>query len=92
MLGKLLEKQEAVQEKEKCTETKEFPQITKELEMHKLEKSPLPGKEFILEEQKEEPTPNSTNTYRKGCAYSKHLGTENNRVGRCIERLALRGY
>jgi hypothetical protein len=92
MLGKLLEKQEAVQEKEKCTETEEFPQITKELETHKLEKSPLPGKKFVLEEQKEEPTPNPTNTYRRGCAYGKHLGTENKRVGRCIERLAFRGY
>jgi DNA-binding NarL/FixJ family response regulator len=57
MLGELLEKQEAVQEKEKGAETEEFPQITKELEMPKLEESPLPMKEFVLEEQKEEPTP-----------------------------------
>jgi DNA-binding NarL/FixJ family response regulator len=57
MLGELLEKQEAVQEKEKGTETEEFPQITIELEMPKLEESQLPVKEFVLEEQKEEPTP-----------------------------------
>jgi DNA-binding NarL/FixJ family response regulator len=57
MLGELPEKQEAVQEKEKGTETEEFLQITKELEMPKLEESPLPVKEFVLEEQKEEPTP-----------------------------------
>jgi len=42
MLGELLEKQEAVQEKEKGTETEEFIHI-------------LPVKEFVLEEQKEEP-------------------------------------
>ena len=57
MLGELLEKQEAVQEKEKGAETEEFLQITKELEMPKLEESPMPVKEFVLEEQKEEPTP-----------------------------------
>jgi DNA-binding NarL/FixJ family response regulator len=57
MLGELLEKQEAVQEKEKGAETEEFLQITKEFEMPKLEESPLPVKEFVLEEQKEEPTP-----------------------------------
>jgi len=57
MLGELLEKQEAVQEKEKGAETEEFIHITKELEMPKLEESPLPVKEFVLEEQKEEPTP-----------------------------------
>jgi len=57
MLGELLEKQEAVEEKEKGTETEEFIHITKELEMPKLEESPLPVKEFVLEEQKEEPIP-----------------------------------
>ncbi len=57
MLGELLEKQEAMQEKEKGTETEEFIHITKELEMPKLEESPLPVKEFVLEEQKEEPIP-----------------------------------
>jgi DNA-binding NarL/FixJ family response regulator len=57
MLGELLEKQEAVQEEEKGTETEEFIHITKELEMPKLEESPLPVKEFVLEEQKEEPIP-----------------------------------
>jgi DNA-binding NarL/FixJ family response regulator len=57
MLGELLEKQEAVQEKEKDVEPEEFLQIIKELEMPKLEESPLPVKEFVLEEQKEEPTP-----------------------------------
>jgi hypothetical protein len=57
MLGEILEKQEAVQEKEKGTEIEEFPQITKELEMPKLEESQLPVKEFVLEEQKEEPIP-----------------------------------
>lgn len=57
ILGELLEKQEAVQEKEKHTETEEFPQIAKELEMPKLEESQLPVKEFVLEEQKKEPTP-----------------------------------
>jgi len=57
MLGELLEKQEAVHEKEKVAETEEFSHIIKELEMPKLEESPLPVKEFVLEEQKEEPTP-----------------------------------
>ena len=57
MLGELLEKQEAVQEKEEGVEPEEFLQIIKELEMPKLEESPLPVKEFVLEEQKEEPTP-----------------------------------
>jgi DNA-binding NarL/FixJ family response regulator len=57
VLEDLLEKQEAVQEKEKGTETEEFLQITKELEMPRLEGSPLPVKEFVLEEQEEEPTP-----------------------------------
>ena len=57
MLGGLLEKQEAVEEKEKGTETEEFIHITKEPEMPKLEESPLPVKEFVLEEQKEEPIP-----------------------------------
>jgi DNA-binding NarL/FixJ family response regulator len=57
MLGELLKKQEAVEEKEKGTETEEFIHITKELEMPKLEESPLPVKEFVLEEQKEEPIP-----------------------------------
>uniref|UniRef100_A0A7C5X3T8 Response regulator transcription factor n=1 Tax=Thermocrinis ruber TaxID=75906 RepID=A0A7C5X3T8_9AQUI len=57
MLGELLEKQEAVQEKEKGTETEVFTQITKELEMPELEESPLPTKEFALEEQKEEALP-----------------------------------
>jgi hypothetical protein len=57
ILGELLENQEAVQEKEKGAETEEFLQITKELEMPKLEESPLPVEEFVLEEQKEEPTP-----------------------------------
>jgi hypothetical protein len=57
MPGELLEKQEAVQEEEKGAETEEFIHITKELEMPKLEESPLPVKEFVLEEQKEEPTP-----------------------------------
>jgi DNA-binding NarL/FixJ family response regulator len=56
-LGELLEKQEAVQEEEKGTETEEFIHIIKEFEMPKLEESPLPVKEFVLEEQKEEPTP-----------------------------------
>ncbi|MFZ8860393.1 MAG: hypothetical protein ACO2PP_07830 [Thermocrinis sp.] len=57
ILEELLEKQEAVQKKEKGPETEEFPQITKEFEMPKLEESPLPVKEFVLEEQKEEPIP-----------------------------------
>jgi len=57
MLGELLEKQEAVQEKEKDVEIEEFSQIIKEFEMPKLEESPLPVKEFVLEEQKEEPIP-----------------------------------
>ncbi len=57
MLGELLEKQEAVQEKEEGVEVEEFPQVIKEVEMPKLEESPLPVKEFVLEEQKEEPTP-----------------------------------
>jgi len=48
---------EAVQEKEKGTETEGFIHITKELEMPKLEESPLPVKEFVLEKQKEEPIP-----------------------------------
>jgi len=56
ILGELLEKQEAVQEEEKGAETEEFSHIIKELEMPKLEESPLPVKEFVLEEQKEEPT------------------------------------
>jgi hypothetical protein len=57
MLGELLEKQEAVQEKEKDVEIEEFSQIVKELEMPKLEESPLPMEEFAFKEQKEEPTP-----------------------------------
>ncbi len=57
MPKEFLEKQETVQEKEKGAETEEFLQITKELEMSNLEESPLPVKEFVLEEQKEEPTP-----------------------------------
>jgi DNA-binding NarL/FixJ family response regulator len=56
MLGELLEKQEAVQEKEKGTETEEFPQFIKEFEMPKLEESPLPMERFAFREQKEEPT------------------------------------
>jgi hypothetical protein len=57
MLGELLEKQEAVQEKEEGVEVEEFPQIIKELEMPKLEESPLPKEEPVLKEQKEEPIP-----------------------------------
>jgi len=57
MIEDLLEKQEVVQEKEKGVETEEFFHIIKELEMPKLEESPLFVKEFVLEEQKEEPTP-----------------------------------
>ena len=57
MPKEFLENQVSVQEKEKGAETEEFTQITKELEMPKLEESPLPMKEFVLEEQKEEPTP-----------------------------------
>jgi Tfp pilus assembly protein FimV len=57
MLGELLEKQEAVQEKEEGVEPEEFPQIIKELEMPKLEESPLPMEEFAFKEQKEEPIP-----------------------------------
>lgn len=57
MLGELLEKQEAVQEKEEGVEPEEFLQIIKELEMPKLEESPLPMEEFAFKEQKEEPTP-----------------------------------
>jgi DNA-binding NarL/FixJ family response regulator len=57
MLGELLEKQEAVQEKEEDVEPEEFPQIIKEFEMPKLEESQLSVKEFVLEEQEEESTP-----------------------------------
>jgi DNA-binding NarL/FixJ family response regulator len=57
MLGELLEKQEAVQEKEKGVEIEEFPQIIKEFEMPKLEESPFPMEEFVFKEQKEEPIP-----------------------------------
>jgi DNA-binding NarL/FixJ family response regulator len=57
MLGELLEKQEAVQEKEKDLEIEEFSQIIKEVEMPKLEESPLPKEEFAFKEKKEEPTP-----------------------------------
>jgi DNA-binding NarL/FixJ family response regulator len=57
MLGELLEKQEAVQEKEEGVEPEEFLQIIKELEMPKLEESPLPKEEPVLKEQKEEPIP-----------------------------------
>jgi hypothetical protein len=57
MLGELLEKQEAVQEKEEGVEPEEFLQIIKELEMPKLEESPLPMEEFTFKEKKEEPTP-----------------------------------
>jgi DNA-binding NarL/FixJ family response regulator len=57
MLGELLEKQEAEQEKEKDVEPEEFLQIIKELEMPKLEESSLPIEEFAFKEQKEEPTP-----------------------------------
>jgi len=57
MLGELLEKQEAVQEKEKDVEPEEFLQIIKELEMPKLEESPLPMEGSVLKEQKEETTP-----------------------------------
>jgi DNA-binding NarL/FixJ family response regulator len=57
MLGELLEKQEAVQEKEKGVEPEEFLQIIKKLEMPRLEESPLPMEEFAFKEQKEEPTP-----------------------------------
>jgi len=57
MPKEFLENQVSVQEKEEGAETEEFSQITKELEMPKLEESPLPVKEFVLEEQKEEPTP-----------------------------------
>lgn len=57
MLGELLEKQEAVREKEKDVEPEEFLQIIKELEMPKLEESPLPMEGFAFKEQKEEPTP-----------------------------------
>jgi DNA-binding NarL/FixJ family response regulator len=57
MLGELLEKQEAVQEKEEGVEIEEFLQIIKEVEMPKLEESPLPMEEPVLKEQKEEPTP-----------------------------------
>jgi DNA-binding NarL/FixJ family response regulator len=57
MLGELLEKQEAVQEKEEGVEPEEFLQIIKELEMPKLEESPLLMEEFAFKEQKEEPTP-----------------------------------
>jgi DNA-binding NarL/FixJ family response regulator len=57
MLGELLEKQEALQEKEKDVEIEEFLQIIKEVEMPKLEESSLPMEEFAFKEQKEEPTP-----------------------------------
>jgi DNA-binding NarL/FixJ family response regulator len=57
MLGELLEKQEAVQEKEEGVEVEEFPQIIKEVEMPKLEESQLPMEESVLKEQKEETTP-----------------------------------
>jgi DNA-binding NarL/FixJ family response regulator len=57
MPKEFLENQVSVQEKEEGAETEEFSQITKELEMPKLEESPLPVKKFVLEEQKEEPTP-----------------------------------
>jgi DNA-binding NarL/FixJ family response regulator len=57
MLGELLEKQEAVQEKEKGTETEEFLQIIKEFEMPKLEESSLPTEEFTFKEQKGETKP-----------------------------------
>jgi DNA-binding NarL/FixJ family response regulator len=57
MLGELLEKQEAVREKGKDVEPEEFLQIIKELEMPKLEESPLPMEEFAFKEQKEETTP-----------------------------------
>lgn len=57
MLGELLEKQEAVREKEKDVEPEEFLQIIKEFEMPKLEESPLPMEGFAFKEQKEEPTP-----------------------------------
>jgi DNA-binding NarL/FixJ family response regulator len=57
MLGELIEKQEVVQEKEKDVEVEEFPQIIKEVEMPKLEESPLPMEESVLKEQKEETTP-----------------------------------
>jgi len=57
MLGELLEKQEVVQEKEEGVEVEEFPQIIKEVEMPKLEESPLPMEESVLKEQKEETTP-----------------------------------
>jgi hypothetical protein len=56
MLGELLQKQEAVREKEKDVEIEGFHQIIKELEMPKLEESPLPMEEFAFKEQKEEPT------------------------------------
>jgi len=56
MLGELLEKQEAVQEKEEGVEIEEFLQIIKEVELPKLEESPLPMEERVLKEQKEEPT------------------------------------
>jgi len=57
MLGELLEKQEAVQEKEEDVEPEEFLQIIKEFEMPKLEESPLPMEGSVLKEQKEETTP-----------------------------------
>jgi len=57
MLGELLEKQEAVQEKEEDVKPEEFPQIIKGLEMPKLEESLLPMEGSVLKEQKEEPTP-----------------------------------
>ncbi len=52
-----LENQVSVQEKEKGAETEELPHMIKELEMPKLEESPLPMEEFAFKEQKEEPTP-----------------------------------
>jgi DNA-binding response OmpR family regulator len=57
MLGELLEKQEAVQEKENGAETEEFLQVIKGVEMHRLEEGPLPMEEFAFNEQREEPTP-----------------------------------
>jgi hypothetical protein len=77
MLGELLEKQEAVQEKEEGVEPEEFPQIIKELEMPKLEESPLPMEEFAFEGTKGRTHPNPTNTYRGGYAYGKRFGAEN---------------
>jgi hypothetical protein len=78
-LGNYLRSKKLCRKKKRVLRPEEFPQITKELEMPKLEESPLPVEEFAFGGTKGRTHPNPTNTYRGGRAYGKCFGTENGR-------------